>query len=184
MSLGMKHLLVRWVVFCLGGLLPLASGQTPESSPAAQGEHPADAGGKRPREFQGDDLQQVLRLLARQAKVSLIVGEAVKGNVSARLENASAMDFIETLVHQYHLTMTRDDKGVYYVNLPDPDEAALVIIAKPETAGRIAAYTHNLYDALIKQGFSPDDALSIVTTFDPGTVLGALNKKTDVAPAK
>lgn len=172
------------VLFSLCCLLLAAPGQAEEPAPAAQGEHQAEAGGVRARELQGDDLQQVLRLFARQAKISLIVGEAVKGNVSMRLENASAMDAIETVVHSNHLSMTKDDKGVYYVNVPDPAEAALTVIAKPETADRIAAYVHNLHAALVKQGFAPVEALQIVTAIDPGTVLAAFGKKPDPAPAK
>ena len=44
-------------------------------------------GGVGVREFQGDDVGQVLRLLARQAKVNMVVSEAVTGTVTMRLED-------------------------------------------------------------------------------------------------
>ncbi len=146
-------------------LSPLVHGQTPEptptAAPVASSEQPG-AGGKRVREFQGDELDQVLRLLARQAKINLAVGENVKGLVNVRLEDASAMEAIEVVVHQYKLSMTQDDKGVYYVNLPDPADAVLDLMTKPEMAYRVAAYKHNLYTALMKEGFTPDEAMRIV----------------------
>jgi hypothetical protein len=41
-------------------------------------------------------------------------------------------------------------------------EAQLVEAAKPETATRLAIFKKNLYDALVKQGFSSQDAMQIV----------------------
>ena len=169
----------------LHGTSPLMLAQTPEPPPAAATASPASSpfdSGKRAREFQGDDLGQVLRLLARQAKINLVVGEAVKGSVSMRLENASAMEAIEVLVRQYKLSLNKDDKGVYYVNLPDAADAALDFLTKLETAYRIAAYKHNLYTALIKQGFTPEDSLKIVAMSDPAGLI-ALDKKTAPPPA-
>ena len=47
-------------------------------------------GGVGVREFQGDDVGQVLRLLARQAKINMVVSEAVTGTVTMRLEDVPA----------------------------------------------------------------------------------------------
>jgi len=41
-------------------------------------------------------------------------------------------------------------------------EAQLKIAEKPETATRLAVFKKNLYDALIKQGFSKQDAFQIM----------------------
>ena len=41
-------------------------------------------------------------------------------------------------------------------------EAQLIAAAKPETASRIAQFKKNLYDALVRQGFSEERALTIV----------------------
>lgn len=43
-------------------------------------------------------------------------------------------------------------------------ESRLNAGAKPETANRIAAFNKNLYDALIRQGFSKDEALQIMVS--------------------
>ncbi len=165
----------------------MASGQTadpvPSVSPAAPVEAPSP-GGRRAREFQGDDLGQVLRLLARQAKINLIIDDAIKGSVSMRLENTSAMETIEAIVHQYKLSMTKDEKGVYFLTPPDPADAALDLMAKPETANRVAAYVRHLYLALAKEGFSPEESLRIVTAFGPGEMAAAVGRKPDAVSAK
>ena len=49
-----------------------------------------DNGGVGVREFQGDDVGQVLRLLARQAKINMVVSETVIGTVTMRLEDVTA----------------------------------------------------------------------------------------------
>lgn len=40
-------------------------------------------------------------------------------------------------------------------------EAELGVLAEPETASKLAAFTKNYYNALIKEGFSKEDALKI-----------------------
>jgi hypothetical protein len=46
-------------------------------------------------------------------------------------------------------------------------EAQLNAAARPETAERIAAFKKNLYDALLKKGFTPAQALQIVLSTAP-----------------
>ena len=43
-------------------------------------------------------------------------------------------------------------------------EAQLTVLAKSESAEKIARYVKNLYEALMKQGFSKDEALKIATS--------------------
>jgi hypothetical protein len=40
--------------------------------------------------------------------------------------------------------------------------ATLTVLARPETAERLAAFAKNYYDALVAKGFSADEALRIV----------------------
>ena len=76
-----------------------------------------NAAGARAREFQGDDVGQVLRLLARQAKISIIVSPLVVGTISMRLEDVTALQAIETICQAQGYDLT-DLKGVYYVKTP------------------------------------------------------------------
>jgi len=71
-------------------------------------------GGVGVREFQGDEVGQVLRLLARQAKVNMVVSEAVAGTVTMRLEDVSALQAITIIVKAKSLFMDKID-NVYYI---------------------------------------------------------------------
>ena len=67
--------------------------------------------------FQGDDVGQVLRLLARQAKINMVVSPQVVGTINMRLEDVTALQAIEVICQAqgYDLTQTN---GVYYVKTP------------------------------------------------------------------
>ena len=71
-------------------------------------------GGVGVREFQGDDVGQVLRLLARQSKVNMVVSEAVTGTVTMRLEDVTALQAISIIVKAKGLFMDKID-NVYYI---------------------------------------------------------------------
>src|SRR6202012_953241 len=73
-----------------------------------------ESGGVGVREFQGDDVGQVLRLLARQAKVNMVVSEAVTGTVTMRLEDVTALQAISIIVKAKSLFMDQID-NVYYI---------------------------------------------------------------------
>lgn len=73
-----------------------------------------DSGGVGVREFQGDDVGQVLRLLARQAKINMVVSEAVVGTVTMRLEDVTALQAVAIIVKAKGLFMDKID-NVYYI---------------------------------------------------------------------
>jgi type IV pilus secretin PilQ/predicted competence protein len=73
-----------------------------------------DNGGVGVREFQGDDVGAVLRLLARQAKINMVVSEAVAGTVTMRLEDVTALQAVSIIVKAKGLVMDKVD-NVYYV---------------------------------------------------------------------
>jgi type IV pilus secretin PilQ/predicted competence protein len=73
-----------------------------------------ESGGPGVREFQGDDVGQVLRLLARQAKINMVVSEAVQGTVTMRLEDVTAMQAVSIIVKAKGLSMDKID-DVYYI---------------------------------------------------------------------
>ncbi len=73
-----------------------------------------ESGGVGVREFQGDDVGQVLRLLARQAKINMVVSEAVTGTVTMRLEDVTALQAIAIIVKAKGLFMDQID-NVYYI---------------------------------------------------------------------
>jgi type IV pilus secretin PilQ/predicted competence protein len=97
---------------------PAASTTTTTTSTTAPGpvepDSVADNGGVGVREFQGDDVGAVLRLLARQAKINMVVSETVAGNVTMRLEDVTALQAVAIIVKAKGLVMDKVD-NVYYV---------------------------------------------------------------------
>ena len=68
------------------------------------------------REFQGDDVGQVLRLLARQAKINMVVSDLIPPatTVTMRLEDVTALQAIAIIVKAKGLFMDKID-NVYYI---------------------------------------------------------------------
>jgi type IV pilus secretin PilQ/predicted competence protein len=89
----------------LPGAAPVTTTQT---------ETTTETGGVGVREFQGDDVGQVLRLLARQAKINMVVSEQVAGTVTMRLEDVTALQAIAIIVKAKNLFMDKID-NVYYI---------------------------------------------------------------------
>jgi type IV pilus secretin PilQ/predicted competence protein len=73
-----------------------------------------DNGGVGVREFQGDEVGAVLRLLARQAKINMVVSEKVTGTVTMRLEDVTALQAVSIIVKAKGLFLANID-NVYYV---------------------------------------------------------------------
>src|SRR5438105_4358255 len=98
---------------------PQPSTSTPATTvpPPAAAESATESGGVGVREFQGDDFGQVLRLLARQAKVNMVVSDQVTGTVTMRLEDVTALQAIAIIVKAKGLFMDQIDH-VYYIKTP------------------------------------------------------------------
>jgi type IV pilus secretin PilQ/predicted competence protein len=90
---------------------PAAAAKT---APAAEQDSAVESGGIGIREFQGDDVGQVLRLLARQSKINMVVSEAVTGTVTMRLEDVTALQAISIIVKAKGLFMDKIE-NVYYI---------------------------------------------------------------------
>jgi len=68
-------------------------------------------------EFQGDEIGLVLRTLARQAKMNIVVSDQVTttgGTVSMRIEEKTPMEAIETIITAKGLIMD-EQKGIYFI---------------------------------------------------------------------
>ena len=91
---------------------------------ATQGDATLNASGARAREFEGTELGTVLRLLARQAKINLVISDkvlAAPSTVTIRLEDVTALDAIRIICTSKGLYFTQID-NIYYVK--DPSERA------------------------------------------------------------
>ena len=93
---------------------PAAATKTGAASVTTEQDSVIEGGGVGVREFQGDDVGQVLRLLARQAKINMVVSEAVVGTVTMRLEDVTALQAISIIVKAKGLFMDKIE-SVYYI---------------------------------------------------------------------
>jgi len=73
-----------------------------------------DMGGSRVSEFQGDDVSLVLRTLARQAKMNVVVSPAVQGQITLRVENKTPAEVIRIICQSNGLIIDQLE-GVSYV---------------------------------------------------------------------
>src|SRR5438874_3129459 len=95
---------------------PQPSTSTPATTtvPPVPADTVTESGGVGVREFQGDDVGQVLRLLARQAKINMVVSDQVTGTVTMRLEDVTALQAVAIIVKAKGLFMDQIDH-VYYI---------------------------------------------------------------------
>ena len=95
---------------------PLATAPT-GALPAATG-LPSDPAPSRLNDFQGDPIDLVLRTLARQAKMNIVVSDAVTqsaGTVNMRIEDKTPQQAIEIIVESKGLIMDQGKGGVYFI---------------------------------------------------------------------
>lgn len=142
---------------------------------------------------QGEPIGDVLRRLAREARINMVISEHVQGTVTLKLEDKTPMEAIEIIATAKDLSIEKKD-GVYFVDAKNPSPApaqtsnkedslddwakklqesiapALTKLyedlldhdARPETARRIARAKKALYDALIAEGFTKEEAFRLV----------------------
>src|SRR5438270_8436322 len=98
------------------GTANTTSTTTTTGIPAGPADTTIENGGVGVREFQGDDVGQVLRLLARQAKINMVVSDQLPkdSTVTMRLEDVTALQAIAIIVKAKGLFMDKID-NVYYV---------------------------------------------------------------------
>jgi len=81
--------------------------------------------GRAVNEFQGDDVAQVLRLLARQAKINVVVSDKVDASqmkITMRLEDKTPLEAIKVIASAKGL-MVDENEGVYFIKTKEEKEA-------------------------------------------------------------
>ncbi len=104
--------------------LPATIPGQPDAAPATTG---ADGGapamtlgtgpasiGRAVNDFQGEEIGLVLRTLARQAKINVVVSDKIVGTVTMRLENIQPLEAIKVVAQSKNLFVD-ELNGVYYV---------------------------------------------------------------------
>ena len=75
---------------------------------------PARANARTLHDIQGDEIITVLRLLARQAGINIMVSDQITGTISMRLENMTPLEAIKVIVNSKGLDISQTD-NVYYI---------------------------------------------------------------------
>ncbi len=96
------------------GAAPTASDPTIATPGSAAGLGTLDISSSHVSEFQGDDVSLVLRTLARQAKMNVVVSPAVTGQITLRVENKTPAEVI-AIICQANGLILDDLKGVTYI---------------------------------------------------------------------
>jgi type IV pilus assembly protein PilQ len=93
-----------------GGVSAMTLGTSPASS------------GRAVNDFQGEEIGLVLRTLARQAKINVVVSDKIVGTVTMRLENIEPMEAIKVVVQSKNLFMD-ELNGVYYIQTQEEKQS-------------------------------------------------------------
>lgn len=117
-------------------------------------------------EFRATATGVVLRQLARQANVPLVVSEAVAGTTTLRFEEVSARRAIDVVAAAQNLVVV-DVGGILLVQTPKERGAELHALDSPSFPAAMARYQRRYFEALCREGFSEAQALAIVATQRP-----------------
>lgn len=105
-------------------------------------------------EYVGEDLKEVLKKLAAIAGLDPVIAPDVSGLLSLQLKDKKPREVI-TIIGRVHGLQVDELDGVLYVRPLRPEE---------KTARRIARAKRVLYEALIAERFTKEEALRIITS--------------------
>ncbi len=117
-------------------------------------------------DYQNLPINDVLRELNRTAKVNLVIGNGVNGTIIFHEENKTALQVIEDVAAARNL-LFKNFEGTYYVVTQDDWRELMrnrYFFEAPELPDALAKYEKRYYDALVKEGFSKEEALKIITS--------------------
>jgi len=157
---------IRSIVPVMLAIVSMCRATAQDPTPADAAEH-----GKAPAKAQVYDYQDlpinnVLRDLARDAKINLTIGNGVKGNLTFHLEEKTPLQTIQAIADFRNLLFKEMD-GAYYIVTQDDWRELMrnrYFFEAPELPGALAKFEKRYYDALVKEGFSKEEALKIITS--------------------
>ena len=125
---------------------------------------PARANARTLHDIQGDDITTVLRLLARQAGINIMVSDQITGTISMRLENMTPLEAIKVIVNSKGLDISQTD-NVYYIKTAsekakEPTESGSFTFSYAKAADSLA-----LIATQIQSGVAPQMDVRTNTIF-------------------
>jgi hypothetical protein len=152
------------LLFCISAAFAQEPAPTSPPGPAKTSPSPASKPGV--YDYQDLPINDVLRDLSREAKVKLIIGYGVNGNLTFHIENKTPLEVIEAIANSRNY-LFKDFEGSYYVVTQDDWRELMrnrFFFEAPELPAALAKFEKRYYDALIKEGFTKDEALKIITS--------------------
>jgi type II secretory pathway component GspD/PulD (secretin) len=115
-------------------------------------------------EFRDAPLADALNQLGRDAKVRLILDESIVGTVTIRYESTSPMEALRLLAEVNGLGLSEVGTGsdIYLVIPVQQLAQKLGALDNPAFPAAVARYKRRLFEALRREGFSEQQALTIV----------------------
>jgi hypothetical protein len=104
-------------------------------------------------EFSADEIGVVLRAVARQARMNVVISESVKGTVTLRLEDRTPREAIEVICKANELDI-QELNGVHYIRCWDDMIKA--------DAKKMAHVVKLMVDAYMEKGFSRAEAMELI----------------------
>jgi len=150
----------RYLLFVAVLLLSLSASRAQE---VLHGVLPKPTDAQEKHEYQADPIGLVLRWLAKEAKINIVVSDSVKGNITMRLTDLSPLAAIKVVCASKQLILNEFD-DVYYVMTPSERIDSLHYLDRDDLPAAIAKFKKRYYDALLKEGFTKDEALKIVAS--------------------
>jgi len=110
-------------------------------------------------DFQGDPIDLVIRTLARQAKMNIVVSDAVTtagGTVNMRIEDKTPKEAIEIIVESKGLILDQGKGGVYYIKTAaekakEPTESGSFTLSYAQAKDVVALLTTQLQSGVPPQ---------------------------------
>jgi hypothetical protein len=147
-------------------MVSLSAAIAQDAAPAASPQHGKPDAKTVVYDYQDLPINDVLRELSRTAKINLTIGNGVNGTVVLHEENKTPLQVIEDIANSRNL-LFKQFEGVYYVVTQDDWRELMrnrYFFEAPELAGALAKFEKRYYDALVKEGFSKEEALKIITS--------------------
>jgi len=114
-------------------------------------------------EFKAVPIADALRQLAKGAGIKLVIDDAIKDTVTIRLDDASPMDALQIIVQAKNLYLNESRVGgFYFVESPRTHALKLGDLESGVFPEAIARYKRRLFEALRREGFNDEQALTIV----------------------
>lgn len=141
------------MIILLTPVINVFAGEAETSSISLKREETAEMGSRYSLEFRDADLKDVLRALAQENRLNIIIGEDVTGRLTLSFKNVSLMEALDAILKINNLTRIRDGEIIRVIKSPFPEgEGDLVTKIIPISFASAKESSETLKAVLSKKG--------------------------------